>query len=73
MGEHLYIGNLFTYHPPFGSQAERYTAIRSAGKKMAETIVANTPASAEQTTAIRKLREAVMWANASIACNEVNI
>jgi hypothetical protein len=61
---------LFTYHKPVGDQTERYKAIRLSGRAFAKTILKFTPASAEQTLAIRKAQEAVMWANAGIACNE---
>jgi hypothetical protein len=64
------IDNLFTYHPPKGNQAERYQIIRDKAKELALVIVACTPASADQTAAIRKLRECTMTANAAIACNE---
>lgn len=65
-----YINNIFTYHPPKGNQAERYTEIRQASKAFALLLVKKTPGSREQSVAIRKLREAVMWANAAIAINE---
>lgn len=61
------IENVFSYHAPKGDQPERYEAIRNAAKLLAITIVQNTPKSADQTAAIRKVREAVMTANASIA------
>ena len=60
--------NWFTYHAPEGDQAKRYENIRTAGLMMARVIVASTPPSADQTAAIRKIREAVMTANAAIAC-----
>jgi hypothetical protein len=60
----------FTHHPPKGDQTERYSAIRDQAKKLAEKIVYSTPESREQSLAITKLEEAVMWANASIARNE---
>lgn len=60
----------FTYHPPKGNQAERYVAIRNKAKELAMTIVELTPRCADQTAAIRKVREAVMTANAAIAINE---
>ena len=60
--------NWFTYHKPEGDQAKRYEEIRTAAAGFAKVIVDNTPASADQTAAIRKVREAVMTANASIAC-----
>ena len=58
----------FVYHAPRAGQPERYVAIREAAKKLAEAIVANSCASADQTAAIRKVREAVFIANAGIAC-----
>lgn len=60
--------NWFTYHPPQEGQPERYEKLRKAGLALAETIVELTPASADQTAAIRKVREAVFTANAAIAC-----
>ena len=63
----LDLENLFTYHPPKGDQPARYEAIRSAAKHLAQVIVANTPASADQAAAIRHVREAMMTANAAIA------
>lgn len=62
------LDNWFTYHKPEGNDPERYLAIREAGKKLAEAIVANTPSCADQTVAVRKVREAIMVANQSIAC-----
>jgi hypothetical protein len=61
--------NWFTYHAPEDEIAiAKYRAIREAGLHLAESIVANTPSSADQTAAVRKVREAVMTANAAIAC-----
>lgn len=60
--------NWFTYHAPSEEQIPKYQAIRQAALALAETIVDNTPESADQSDAIRKVREAVMTANASIAC-----
>ena len=62
--------NFFTYHAPHGNQAQRYERIRNAAKQFAQVILDSTPASADQTAAIRKVREAVYTANAAIACNE---
>lgn len=61
--------NWFTYHSPSPEQLPKYKAIREAGLNLAEAIVDNTLPSADQTAAIRLVREAVMTANASIACN----
>lgn len=62
------LDNWFTHHPPQGDQVGKYERIRSAGKYFAQIILDCTPASADQTAAIRKIREAVFTANASIAC-----
>ena len=62
------LDNWFSYHKPEGDQASRYERLRAAGKALAEVIVAETPASADQTVAIRKIREAIMAANSAIAC-----
>jgi hypothetical protein len=64
------IENWFTYHPPKGDQAERYVKIRDAAKEFALVVARCTPISADQTVAFRLIREAVMTANASIACEE---
>ena len=62
--------NWFAYHAPDPAKGdvEAYQRIREAGKAFAAVIVENTPPSADQTAAIRKVREAVMTANAARAC-----
>ncbi len=65
------LDNEFTYHKPFGDQPARYVEIRSAARLLAETVMLNTPPSAEQSIALRKIREASQWANAAIAINEI--
>lgn len=60
--------NWFTHHWPSPEQQQAYLELRVAGQLLAEKILLHTPASADQTAAIRKVREAVMTANASIAC-----
>jgi hypothetical protein len=62
------LDNWFVYHKPEGDQPERYEKLRAAGKVFAEAIVALTPPSADQSAAIRLVREAVFTANAAIAC-----
>lgn len=49
-----------------------YIAIRTAAKHLAEVITQNSPTSVDQTTAIRCVREAVMWANAAVALDGIN-
>jgi hypothetical protein len=61
------LDHFFTYHSPQNGQPERYEAIRAAGKILARTILEMTLAGPDQSAAIRKVREAVMTANAAIA------
>lgn len=65
--EHL--NNWFMYHSPTPEQVPKYEAIREAGNNLAQVIMENSPASADQTAAIRDVRRAVMQANAAIACD----
>ena len=62
------LDNWFQYHAPEEGQPAKYEAIRAAGKQLATAIRDLTPASADQTAAIRKVREAVYTANAAVAC-----
>lgn len=64
------IDNIFTYHTPFGTQQVRYVKLRNSAKATALDVLELCPPSAERTLALRKIEEAVMWANASIARNE---
>lgn len=63
------IEHVFSYHAPRPEQIPQFNAIRSAAKDFAKVIIDNTPVGADQAAAIRRLREAVMTANASIACD----
>lgn len=62
------LANWFTYHPPVGDQIQRYAMLRDAARDFAQVVIALTTPSADQTAAVRKIREAVMTANAAIAC-----
>jgi hypothetical protein len=64
------IDNWFKYHSPTPDQIKRYKTIRDAARDFALIILHNTPSCPDQTVAIRKLRDTVMAANLSIACNE---
>jgi hypothetical protein len=64
------LDNEFTYHPPRNDrEVAEHQAIRDAGKALAQMIEDVVPASPQQTLAIRKCQEAVMWGNAGLACN----
>jgi hypothetical protein len=60
----------FTYHSPKEDQPARYTALRGKAHELATLITYATPPSREQSLALTKLEEAVMWANAAIARGE---
>lgn len=65
------IESTFTYHSPFGDQPLRYKALRDMAKIMAQLIQGSCPESREKALALTNLQQCVMWANASIAVNEV--
>lgn len=68
--EQAQLDNWFSYHAPKDvDQAHRYESLRIAGKILAHTIVGLCPPSADRTASLRKLREAIFTANASIACD----
>lgn len=63
------IDEIFTYHQPKEGDPQKYTAIREAARDLAWVILTQCPPCADRTVALRKVREAVMDANASIALN----
>ena len=64
------IDDWFQYHAPTRETGAKYDRIRSAAKALAYMITNECPECADRTAALRKLREAVMTANASIACDQ---
>lgn len=66
----LDLNRIFDYHAPTAEQLPRYKAVREAAKAFATVVVANTPESADQTAAVRKIADAAMTANAAIAREE---
>lgn len=62
----------FGYHAPKGDQAARYSHITEQARIFWTTIISSCPPSEERSLALRKLQEARMWANASIAINEAS-
>lgn len=68
--DQMRIDKIFMYHAPKEGQAPRYELLRSAGKQVAELLFKLTPTSREQSVALTKLQEFVMFANAAIAINE---
>lgn len=65
------IENIFTYHSPFGNQPQRYEGLRAEAKTLALMIEEFCPDSREKSIAMTSLQQTTMWANASIAINEV--
>ncbi len=63
------LSNRFTYHPPTEAQQLKYTEIRGRALDFAERLVQLVPGSPELSTALTKLDELVMHANAGIARN----
>lgn len=64
--ERAAIDELFTYHKPTQDQIDSLALVRSKAKELADVIVMCCPRSADRSAAIRKLRDSVMTANASI-------
>lgn len=63
------IDDVFKYHAPSADQIPRYERLRAAAREFAKVLIAESVPSPDQTVALRKLREAVHSANASIALN----
>lgn len=59
----------FAHHTCDDDQLRRIENVRKMAVLMAKEIEASTPPCADQSAAIRKLRESVMTANAAIATN----
>ena len=67
---YLDLDNIFTYHKPFGTQQDRYVALRDKAKELAKLIEESCPDSRERSLAITCVQQTTMWANAAIAINE---
>jgi len=61
------LDEIFKYHAPSPDDTVAYEKLRASAKDFAKCIIDLTPPCADQTAAIRLVREAVMTANASIA------
>ena len=67
------VEQLLSYHPPNPSTGPKYDNIREAAKYFAKVLIANMPPGSDRSAAIRKLREAVMTANAGIALGGLSL
>lgn len=73
MSESERLNEIFSYHAPTPSQIPKYNSINQAAKNFAEIILQNCAPSADRSDAIRKIREARMVANASIALDGLSL
>ena len=64
--DHIAIERAFEHLAPDADQVQQMVLIRGAAKALAHLIIENCPKSADRSTAIRRVREAVMAANAAI-------
>lgn len=60
------LARIFTYHKPSPEQLPKLEKLRAAALEFARVIEANVPNCADRSAAIRKIREAVMTANAAL-------
>lgn len=65
-----YLATRFNHHPPFGDQAERYSAIRAKCLELAKFIRDRTPRCEEQERSLDALDQVMFLANAAIARHE---
>ena len=59
--------HLFTHHPPTPEQVGQYNRLRHSAHVFASVLLRETLPGADQSAALRLLRECVMTGNASIA------
>ncbi len=63
------LNTVMAHHAPTSEQIDRYLELRARALDFADAILRNTPICGDQQAAIRKVREALMTANAAIALN----
>ena len=66
------IDKRFDHHPPTGEKIGLHAKTRVAFKELAH-VVNMLPASREQSLALTALEEGLMWANAAIARNPIDL
>ncbi len=64
------VEDCFTYHPPRPDQLPRYVIMRDKGKELATLFAHFVPEGREKAMALSALQNAIMHANAGIACGE---
>jgi hypothetical protein len=63
------LADWFDYHAATPEKSDKYSRIRDAAVNLANVIVENAPPCADQSAALRKVREASMTANLAISCD----
>jgi hypothetical protein len=63
------IENWFSYHAPTFRQTQKYAGLRAKAAELAMLILEYCPEGADKDQAVLRLREALMLANSSIACD----
>ena len=61
------LDRVFDYHAPDAQDVQRHQKLRDGAKAFARIILENTPVCADQSSAIRDVRNALMTANAAVA------
>lgn len=61
------LDHLFRYHAPTEATLPKYAAINAAAQEFARVVLTECPDGADQSAALRLIREARMTANASVA------
>lgn len=69
---HENITNDFGFHPATDMTAELHNSTRSNFANIAHWVIDNVPKGYAREQSIFRLREAMMWANAGIACDSDN-
>lgn len=67
------VRDAFAFHPPKDETVSAmHSEARAEALQFAHWILENLPPCDERDTAIEKVREAMFWTNAGIACNQKN-
>lgn len=66
---HERISNDFSFHPATDLTAELHDAIRQKYATMAHWVVDNIPKGYAREEAVIRIREAMFWTNAAVACD----
>lgn len=61
------LDHIFSHHAPSDEQVQKYLSIRAKARELAAMVFDLVPAGADQSAAVRMIRETVMTANAGIA------